>query len=193
MGTSRSERATFSNAGPPSRCGLVARRTDARSGLGEGLPVRSPGKRPAPPQRPQPRGCRRERRWHPCGAPGSATVPVSRLRGRTARAALGAPGSAGRSYRPRMSLATSRELRLPQPPLPPRPCKPATALLEALDRRSCGLAQERRGRDPRRAAKALEDESDLVEVAPAPVLARFERADDRVRRGVMVRGRVAVG
>ena len=34
---------------------------------------------------------------------------------------------------------------------------------------------------------------DLVDVAPAPVLAGLERADDRVRRGVVVRSRVAVG
>src|SRR5207249_3659465 len=36
-------------------------------------------------------------------------------------------------------------------------------------------------------------ERDLVGVAPAPVLARLERADDRVRRCVMVGGRMAVG
>jgi len=44
----------------------------------------------------------------------------------------------------------------------------------------------------RHAAKAVDDECDLVEVAPAPVLARFERADDRVRGRVMVSGLAAV-
>src|SRR5437773_12580186 len=36
------------------------------------------------------------------------------------------------------------------------------------------LVQARGGRDPRRAAKSFEDERDLVDVAPAPVLAGFE-------------------
>jgi hypothetical protein len=40
---------------------------------------------------------------------------------------------------------------------------------------------------------SVEDERDLVEVAPAPVLAGLERADDRMRCGVMVGGCMAVG
>jgi hypothetical protein len=40
--------------------------------------------------------------------------------------------------------------------------------------RVSSLAQERRGWDACRAAKAVEDKCDLVEVAPAPVLARFQ-------------------
>ena len=54
-------------------------------------------------------------------------------------------------------------------------------------------AQQRRGRDARRAAKSVDDECDPVDVAPAPVFAGFERADDRVRCVVLVSGRVAVG
>src|SRR5690349_7373390 len=38
----------------------------------------------------------------------------------------------------------------------------------------------------------VDDESDLVEVAPAPVLARLERADDRVLGRALMGGRVAV-
>jgi hypothetical protein len=57
---------------------------------------------------------------------------------------------------------------------------------------SFGSDRERRGRDPRRAANAVEDECNLVDVAPAPVLAWLDRADDRVRRRMIVRGCVAV-
>ena len=39
----------------------------------------------------------------------------------------------------------------------------------------------------------VDDERNLVDVAPAPVLAGLERTNDRVRRGVVVRGRVPVG
>src|SRR6476469_7345624 len=53
--------------------------------------------------------------------------------------------------------------------------------------------QERRRRDVRRAGDPLDDECDLVDVAPVPVLTRLERADDRVRRGVRMCAGVAVG
>src|SRR5206468_1580323 len=36
-------------------------------------------------------------------------------------------------------------------------------------------------------------EADVVDVAPAPLLARLERADDRMRRRLTMRGRVAAG
>src|SRR5207248_5476990 len=50
---------------------------------------------------------------------------------------------------------------------------------------------ERRGRDARLAANLLEQQRDLVDVAPAPVLARLELADERMRRRVLVGGRMA--
>src|SRR5262249_49990791 len=54
------------------------------------------------------------------------------------------------------------------------------------------LLQQRRRRDVGVAAYAVDDERDLIDVAPAPVFAGFERADDRVRRRVGMRGRVPV-
>jgi len=42
------------------------------------------------------------------------------------------------------------------------------------------------------AADPVDAESHLVDVAPAPVFARLERADDRMLRGLCVRSRVAV-
>src|SRR6476659_2626744 len=59
-------------------------------------------------------------------------------------------------------------------------------------RSSLGSERERRGRNPRRTARALEDECDLVDIAPAPILAGFDRADDRVRCRVMVRSRMTI-
>src|SRR4029077_2770118 len=50
---------------------------------------------------------------------------------------------------------------------------------------------ERRGRDTRLASDG-DAERDLVDVAPAPVLTRLERADDRVTARVRVGGRVPV-
>src|SRR5436190_18556146 len=73
-----------------------------------------------------------------------------------------------------------------------------TPSLKASSRpRLIGSAQERRGRDSRRAMDPFEEKRDLIDVAPAPVLAGLEGADDRVRRalgvlaGVPVRGVVA--
>src|SRR5207244_11563628 len=56
-----------------------------------------------------------------------------------------------------------------------------------------GSVQQRRGREARHAAKAVEAERDLVEIAPAPVLARLERANNRMRCSVVVSGCVTVG
>jgi hypothetical protein len=58
--------------------------------------------------------------------------------------------------------------------------------------RISGLLQQRRGRDAGRADDALDAERNLVDVAPAPVLAGLERANDRLRGSVVVRGRVAL-
>ena len=66
-------------------------------------------------------------------------------------------------------------------------CALAAALL------SIYLVAERRGRDAGLAADPVDDERDLVDVAPVPVFAGLERADDRVRGGVGVRRRVPVG
>src|SRR3954451_11108553 len=61
---------------------------------------------------------------------------------------------------------------------------------DALSRSASG---ERRRRDPRLAADIRDAHRHLVDVAPRPVLARLERADDRVLLGARVRGRVTVG
>src|SRR3954468_19599383 len=60
----------------------------------------------------------------------------------------------------------------------------------ALSRRA---SAQRRGRDPRLAADLRDAHRALVDVAPRPVRARLERADDRVPLAAGVRGRVAVG
>src|SRR4051812_16418297 len=59
-------------------------------------------------------------------------------------------------------------------------------------RRAGALAAERRGRNACMPGDVRDDECDIVEVAPAPVLARLQRVDDRVLRRMLVRGRVAV-
>src|SRR5262249_2545669 len=51
---------------------------------------------------------------------------------------------------------------------------------------------KRRRRDSRLAANLFDQKRDLIDVAPAPFLARFERTDERVGRGMGVRGRVAI-
>src|SRR5437763_15482786 len=70
-----------------------------------------------------------------------------------------------------------------------------TPSLKASSRpRLIGSAQERRGRDSRRAMDPLEEKRDLVDVAPAPVLAGLEGADDRARRALgVVAGRPVRG
>jgi hypothetical protein len=65
-------------------------------------------------------------------------------------------------------------------------CAAALALL------SIYLVAQWRRRDARVAADPVDDECHLVHVAPAPVLAGLERADDRVRRLVRVRRRMPV-
>src|SRR4051794_2852478 len=60
----------------------------------------------------------------------------------------------------------------------------------ALSRRASG---ERRRRDPRRAVDLRDAHRDLVDEAPRPVLARLDRAHDRVIVAPGVRARVAVG
>src|SRR4051794_14513348 len=62
--------------------------------------------------------------------------------------------------------------------------------VRALSRSGSG---QRRGRDPWRAADLRDPHRDLVEIAPRPVLARLDRAHDRVVLAARVRGRVAVG
>src|SRR3954454_18090163 len=57
---------------------------------------------------------------------------------------------------------------------------------------SRGAAAQRRGRDPRLPADLGDAHRDLVDVAPRPVLARLERAEDRVPAALRVRGRMAV-
>src|SRR5690242_2440017 len=53
--------------------------------------------------------------------------------------------------------------------------------------------EQRARRDPRGAVDLGDAQGDVVDVAPAPVLAWLERADDRVLVGARVGGRVAVG
>jgi hypothetical protein len=55
------------------------------------------------------------------------------------------------------------------------------------------LSTKRRWRGQRDAADLRRDQNDLVYVAPAPGLARLERADERVAGLVRVGGRVPVG
>src|SRR5262245_46495729 len=43
-----------------------------------------------------------------------------------------------------------------------------------------GVHEERRGWDPRVSFEPAENERELVDVAPGPVLSGFQRADDRV-------------
>src|SRR4051794_2226843 len=62
--------------------------------------------------------------------------------------------------------------------------------VRALSRRPSG---ERRGRDPRRAADLGDAHRDLVDEAPRPVLARLDRAHDRVTVALRVGAGVAVG
>src|SRR3954447_6736840 len=52
--------------------------------------------------------------------------------------------------------------------------------------------KQRRRRYSGLAVDLAVDERELVLVAPAPLFARLERADDRVRRLVVVRGRVPI-
>ena len=54
-------------------------------------------------------------------------------------------------------------------------------------------AQHRRRRDARLAVDLRDHHRELVRIAPRPCLARLERADDRVARGLRVGGRVAAG
>src|SRR4051794_10484959 len=56
-----------------------------------------------------------------------------------------------------------------------------------------GSAAQGRGRDARGAVDVRDAHRQLVVEAPGPVLARLDRAHDRVPRGVVVRGRVAIG
>src|SRR4051812_46062505 len=60
----------------------------------------------------------------------------------------------------------------------------------ALSRRASG---ERRRRDPRRAVDLRDAHRDLVDEAPRPVLARLDRAHDRVIVAAGVRAGVAGG
>src|SRR5262249_32661294 len=55
------------------------------------------------------------------------------------------------------------------------------------------LTPERRRRDPGLAADPVDEECHVVDVAPVPVLARLERADERVRAHARVRRRMPVG
>jgi hypothetical protein len=57
---------------------------------------------------------------------------------------------------------------------------PALLLLELNGDIGHDLLQERRGWDVGRAVAPVDDERDLVDVAPVPVLSWLERADDRV-------------
>ena len=57
---------------------------------------------------------------------------------------------------------------------------------------TAGLTAERRARDTRLACNPLDDETDLVDVAPGPLLASLQRADDRVRRPNRMRSRMTV-
>jgi hypothetical protein len=57
---------------------------------------------------------------------------------------------------------------------------------------SYGSAHERRGRDSGCTANPIKDEQNLVEIAPGPVLAGFEGANDRVRCGVVMRSCVSL-
>lgn len=51
---------------------------------------------------------------------------------------------------------------------------------------------ERRRRNARRARHLRGEHSDPIDVAPGPLLAGLERPDDRVTRGVRMRGRMPV-
>src|SRR3954462_10007992 len=63
----------------------------------------------------------------------------------------------------------------------------------ACDALSSSASGERRRRDPRLAPDLRDAHRDLVDEAPRPVLARLERAHDRVLVGGGVRAGVAAG
>jgi aspartyl-tRNA(Asn)/glutamyl-tRNA(Gln) amidotransferase subunit A len=60
------------------------------------------------------------------------------------------------------------------------PARPGAKAACSPPPRSCSARQHRRGRDPRRSRDLRDPHPDLVLEAPAPVLAGFERADDRM-------------
>ena len=80
------------------------------------------------------------------------------------------------------ACATSATTSPPAPPARRSRCSAAEP---------CGCPARGRARRPAESAR-LQPEHQLVHEAPAPVLARLGRAQDRVAGGVMVRGRVLV-
>src|SRR5207253_959330 len=74
-----------------------------------------------------------------------------------------------------------------------RSARPRTCSGRCREARPRTSLEERRGRDPGFALNPVDPEEHVVDVAPAPVLARLERADDRMLGLVGVGGRVAVG
>ena len=96
------------------------------------------------------------------------------------RAALHGPAGPRRPA----DVRGARRLRRPRPAGRRAAHRPAAQRGPRARRRRarCSARQHRRGRDPRRPGDLRDPHPDLVHEAPAPVLARLERADDRVLR-----------
>src|SRR5205823_2910397 len=101
----------------------------------------------------------------------------------------------GRPFRTRLTVASLTPACLATSESLPGTLQAYVRSVQDCDSRQLcsALLQERRGRDVRLAADPVDEERDLVDVAPVPVFAGLERADDRVRRRMCVRTGMAVG
>src|SRR4051794_37072046 len=107
-----------------------------------------------------------------CGAAGAGSARRARICSGVARRSAGTPGSASRST----SRSTTRcpSARISSGVMPSGSVTARTYLNGER------LSAQWRGRDPRLAGDLRDPHAELVGEAPAPVLARLQRADDRV-------------